>query len=143
MRHSQASFPFLFFFLFSAVLLVLFLSFLLNIYMCKHSCTQHILVIFSQLLRCQFFKSQNKIIKKETENYYHLKLKIYEENFQDVKIQWEYFRHLFLCANSILHSAFGLFHPHCVLAFFFSAGFICAFCFLSFFLNIYYLYVHI
>ena len=61
--HCLSTF-FFFFFHNKSILLVFFLSFLLNI-ICAYTVTltQQFLTIFSQLLRCQFFKGQNKIIK--------------------------------------------------------------------------------
>ena len=58
---------FLFLFLFSTVCWLCLCSFCLffKIFICIYTVilTQHILTIFSQLLRCQFFKDQNKIVK--------------------------------------------------------------------------------
>ena len=64
--HWPLSF-FFFFFFFSTVHRFCLCSFCIffYIFICTYTITmtQYILTIFSQLLRCQFFKSQNKIIK--------------------------------------------------------------------------------
>ena len=98
-------------------------------------------------MKYQFFKGQNKIIIKETENYYHLKLKIHEENCEMLKFN-ENILDIYSHAQTVFYTVHLICSTRTVLwllffFFFFSAGFICAFCFLSFLLNIYYLNVHI